>query len=89
MILPASAHAVRAWRGHAFDDADWTPAPLPIGYGDGPYGTSMADMRYNYSSIMLRTTLDFPQAAAVRGIQLRTRTPTGSATWKSPWQEPT
>ncbi|MBN1670366.1 MAG: hypothetical protein JXR37_05010 [Kiritimatiellae bacterium] len=57
-----------AWRHTRFDDSGWASGRAPFGYGDGPYGTTLADMRYSYTT---RTwtepaRVDFAQGHALR-----------------------
>ncbi|MEN6578290.1 MAG: lamin tail domain-containing protein [Phycisphaerales bacterium] len=47
-----------AWRQLGFDDSSWLSGQAAIGYGEAFLTTSLADMRYNYTSVYLRRTFD-------------------------------
>ncbi|MBN1673693.1 MAG: lamin tail domain-containing protein [Kiritimatiellae bacterium] len=70
-----------AWRRLAFDDAGWTAGVAPFGYGDGPYGTTLDDMRYTYSSLFLRSAFSIPHSALVRELRLWTVCDDGFILW--------
>ena len=53
----------------------------PFGYGDGPYGTELPDMRGNYSSIFLRRVFQVEQPAAVGEIALGMLYDDGFVVW--------
>ncbi|MBN1673679.1 MAG: fibronectin type III domain-containing protein, partial [Kiritimatiellae bacterium] len=59
-----------AWRLAAFDDSAWSASPAPFGYGDGPYGTTLADMRYTYSCVFLRSAFSIQNPASVAELDL-------------------
>ncbi len=42
------------WRQIAFDDGSWLSGATGIGYGDGPYATTITDMRDGYMTIFTR-----------------------------------
>ena len=62
-----------AWRESAFDDSAWASGATPIGYGDPPFGTDLAEaeppMRRNYTSLYLRHTLEIPNPAMVVALE--------------------
>jgi len=60
----------QAWRAAAFDDSGWAAGAAPFGYGDGPYGTTLADMRYTYSSVFLRREFELEQPLAATAVNL-------------------
>ncbi|MBN1674196.1 MAG: chitobiase/beta-hexosaminidase C-terminal domain-containing protein [Kiritimatiellae bacterium] len=59
-----------AWRQLAFDDSSWSAGAAPFGYtsdtNEGPFGTTLDDMRYTYTSLFLRKafTIESPHAVA-------------------------
>jgi len=62
-----------AWHGGtpAFDDSGWSTGEAPFGYSsDGTYGTTLADMRYTYTSLFLRNTFTIQCPAAVSRLEL-------------------
>ncbi|MBN1675390.1 MAG: sulfatase-like hydrolase/transferase [Kiritimatiellae bacterium] len=70
-----------AWRAARFDDSAWAAGAAPFGYGDGPYGTTLSDMRAAYSSVFLRSAFVAPQSALVAGLRLRVRYDDGFVAW--------
>ncbi|HVR73307.1 MAG TPA: VCBS repeat-containing protein [Planctomycetota bacterium] len=61
------------WREATFDDGSWTAGKAPFGYGDGPFGTELADMRKDsqragYASIYLRRRFDVADRKAVKAL---------------------
>ncbi|MBN1670860.1 MAG: lamin tail domain-containing protein [Kiritimatiellae bacterium] len=61
---------VSAWRVVGFDDSAWSSGAAPFGYGDGPYGTTLADMEDTYSSVFLRTIFVVDNPSLVNGVEL-------------------
>jgi len=59
-----------AWRGLAFDDAGWDGGNAAFGYGQGPYGTELTDMRYFYSSVFLRREFQVASPGLVKELRL-------------------
>ena len=59
-----------AWRRAGFDDSAWAQGAGPFGYGDGPYGTELTDMRAGYTCLFLRRTFDVQEPAAVEELRL-------------------
>lgn len=47
-----------AWRQQGYDDSGWLSGATSIGYGDGPYATTITDMRNSYMSIFCRKTFN-------------------------------
>ncbi|MBI5383810.1 MAG: metallophosphoesterase [Verrucomicrobia bacterium] len=77
-----------AWRQLGFDDSGWSNAAAPFFYGDpytnyaaGIYGTSLSDMRSNYTCIYLRQTFVVPNAAAINNLSLRSQSDDGYIAW--------
>ncbi len=71
----ASGDAPRhsAWREVDFDDSSWASAPAPFGYGDGPFGTTLLDMRKRsgrpgYSSLFLRRRFQVADPSRIREL---------------------
>ncbi|MBN1676332.1 MAG: DUF2341 domain-containing protein, partial [Kiritimatiellae bacterium] len=56
---------VTAWREPAFDASGWASGAAPFGYGDGPYDTTLTDMRDGYASVFLRREFVVPEPAMV------------------------
>ncbi len=60
-----------AWRTNDFDDSTWEQLPAPFNYNTNAplgYGTTLSDMRSNYTSFMLRGTFfvsNFPPVIAL------------------------
>ena len=58
-LVAAKLDAGDSWRSAAFDDSRWVEGDAPFGYGDGPFGTELADMqaakgRTGYTTLFLR-----------------------------------
>ena len=71
-----------AWREVAFDDAGWAEGPAPIGYGTPAQGgTVLSDMRYNYTSVFLRRTLNVDDPTLVGAIELEVDYDDGFILW--------
>jgi len=76
----ASAPAT-AWRAIDFDDGSWDIGAAPFGYGDGPYGVTLSDMRSNYASVFLRNTFEIESPAAVSELTLSMTYDDGLIIW--------
>ncbi|MBN1671469.1 MAG: lamin tail domain-containing protein [Kiritimatiellae bacterium] len=61
---------VWAWTRLGFDDSGWSTGATPIGYGDGPYATTLDDMRGNYTTVYLRREFLVDQPARVSELRL-------------------
>jgi len=70
-----------AWRRPGFDDSGWAQGAAPFGYGDGPYGTELADMQGNYSCLFLRQTFQVANPAAVAELSLHVLYDDGFVLW--------
>ncbi|MBN1670859.1 MAG: fibronectin type III domain-containing protein [Kiritimatiellae bacterium] len=70
-----------AWRLSAFDDSAWRAGPAPFGYGDGPYGTTLADMQGRYSSVFLRSAFDIQHPVWVAELRLWAQFDDGFVMW--------
>jgi len=71
----------RAWREPDFDDSGWSSGNAPFGYGDGPYGTALADMRSNYPSLYMRRTFQVANPSLVTEAKLDMRYDDGFIVW--------
>ncbi|MBN1672524.1 MAG: DUF4832 domain-containing protein [Kiritimatiellae bacterium] len=73
------------WLSAEFDDSAWRPAALPIGYSDtaeeGPFGTTLDDMRGRYTCVLLRAALIVPGPAQVNRLDLSVRYDDGFVLW--------
>ncbi|MBN1676554.1 MAG: fibronectin type III domain-containing protein [Kiritimatiellae bacterium] len=76
----ASAPA-SAWRRPDFDDSAWNTGNAPFGYGDGPYGMTLADMRNSYTSLFLRKAFGIQQPALVSELRLAALYDDGFVMW--------
>ncbi|MBN1673701.1 MAG: lamin tail domain-containing protein [Kiritimatiellae bacterium] len=72
---------VHAWTSLVFDDSSWSSGPAPFGYGDGPYGTTLPDMRNSYSSVFLRSAFSIQQSALVVELRLWAQFDDGFILW--------
>ncbi|MBN1674019.1 MAG: fibronectin type III domain-containing protein [Kiritimatiellae bacterium] len=70
-----------AWRLPGFDDSGWSSGSAPFGYGVAPLGTTLADMRGNYSSVFLRSAFNIQQAALSSELRLRAQFDDGFILW--------
>ena len=69
------------WRRARFDDSDWDVGPAPFGYGDGPYGTTLDQMRDNYTCLFLRKAFTIAGPARVSAVNLWTLYDDGFVVW--------
>ena len=76
-----AAQPPSAWRVPGFDDAGWPAGPAPFGYGDGPYGTELGDMRGLYTCVFLRRAFAVAQPARVSTLQLDVTYDDGFIAW--------
>ncbi|MBN1670357.1 MAG: VCBS repeat-containing protein [Kiritimatiellae bacterium] len=74
-----------AWRSATFDDSAWPEGAAPFGYSsdaaEGPFGTTLSDMRNGYSSLFLRSTFSVQQAAWITELRLETEIDDGFIVW--------
>jgi hypothetical protein len=62
---------VTAWRDPAFNDSDWPIGQGPVGYDPAiAFGTTLDDMRYNYTSFFLRGTFNVTDPALFSSLTL-------------------
>ncbi|MBN1674184.1 MAG: hypothetical protein JXR37_24255, partial [Kiritimatiellae bacterium] len=61
-------------RGVGFDDSGWPSGPAPFGYSsdpaEGPFGTTLTDMRNSYTCLFLRNAFVVDNPARVSELQL-------------------
>ena len=78
----ASAEAFgRDWRLPTFNDATWTKAKLPAGYGEDFVATQLNDMRSGYTSVLLRNTFEVEDPGKISGVALRAQYDDGLKIW--------
>jgi hypothetical protein len=70
-----------AWRQREFNDSDWLIGTAPIGFGESFLGTTLGDMRYNYSTIYLRKTFDATGLKAFDKLLLTLKYDDGINVW--------
>ncbi|MBN1674193.1 MAG: hypothetical protein JXR37_24300, partial [Kiritimatiellae bacterium] len=61
-------------RGVGFDDSGWPSGPAPFGYSsdpaEGPFGTTLSDMRNSYTCLFLRNVFAVDNPARVSELQV-------------------
>jgi len=75
-----------AWRAVSYDDAGWQTGVMPIGYssdpaGEGPFNTTLDDMKGAYSSVFLRRTFTVENPGAVSELTLSAELDDGMIVW--------
>ena len=70
-----------AWRAIGFDDSTWTEAVTPVFYGESLTGTSVDDMRNNYTCVFIRRTFVVDNPAEVSELQLGAVSDDGFICW--------
>ncbi|MBN1674726.1 MAG: fibronectin type III domain-containing protein [Kiritimatiellae bacterium] len=70
-----------AWRLPGFDASDWAQGPAPFGYGDGPYGTELSDMRGAYTCVFMRHPFEVANPAAIAELRLNALYDDGFVAW--------
>ena len=71
-----------AWRQRAFNDTSWPQGTAPVGYDDTlAMGTSLNDMRYNYSTIYLRKTFTVINPLQIQSLQFAILRDDGFKLW--------
>jgi len=70
-----------AWRRADFDDSGWAEGAAPFGYGDGPYGTELADMKGLYTCLFMRCTFQVANPAAIGALTLDLLYDDGFVVW--------
>jgi hypothetical protein len=67
----APAPDMIAWVNGDYDDSQWPAGITPFWYGDVTNGTELADMRYNYSTVFFRKTINIATPdSMIDGIQI-------------------
>ncbi|MBN1675364.1 MAG: beta-N-acetylhexosaminidase [Kiritimatiellae bacterium] len=74
-----------AWQAVDFDDSAWLSGDAPFGYSsdpdEGPFGTTLDDMRANYSTLFLRREFNVAVPALVAEATLWTHYDDGVILW--------
>ncbi|MBN1671665.1 MAG: lamin tail domain-containing protein [Kiritimatiellae bacterium] len=76
-----ASNPAAAWRTVGFDDSAWSTGSAPFGYGTGPFGTTLADMKNSYSSLFLRSAFSIQHSALISEVQLRVDYDDGFILW--------
>ncbi|MBN1673998.1 MAG: lamin tail domain-containing protein [Kiritimatiellae bacterium] len=73
------------WVQFAFDDSGWASGPGPFGYSsdaaEGPFGTTLDDMRDTYSCVFLRREFAIDTPALVSELKLNATYDDGFIVW--------
>lgn len=77
----ASAPDATAWRRAGYDDSAWREGVAPFFYGEGLSGTTLADMRGNYTCVYLRKRFLVTDPTAVASGVLRALSDDGFVAW--------
>ncbi|MBN1674197.1 MAG: chitobiase/beta-hexosaminidase C-terminal domain-containing protein [Kiritimatiellae bacterium] len=74
-----------AWLGAAFDDSAWSAGAAQFGYSlgseEGPFGTTLDDMKGGYNSLYLRKAFNVNQPALAGGAVFWVRYDDGFILW--------
>lgn len=71
-----------AWRSAVYSDAAWTRGTAPFHYGENVQdGTSITDMRYQYSSLFLRQSFQLTNQGQFQQWRLRALCDDGFIAW--------
>ena len=71
-----------AWPTTTFDDRTWESAPAPVGYDpDVAFGTTLNEMRGNYTQFFLRRSFNLNGAAEVSSLRLEALFDDGFKVW--------
>ncbi len=77
-----ASNPTSAWRALNFDDSTWDSGGAPIGYDPAiPMGTSLPDMRYNYTSVFLRKNFQVSDPASISSLRLEALYDDGMNVW--------
>ena len=86
--LAEASDPTNAWRQFGFDDASWSNSAAPFFFGDpytnlaaGIVGTSLTDMRSNYSSIFLRREFNVVNRSIITNLVLNAQSDDGYIAW--------
>lgn len=77
----ASAPDAAAWRGIDFDDSAWLLRQAPFFYGESLFGTELAEMRGNYSSVFLRKNFVVENPSQISHLQIDVVSNDGFIAW--------
>ncbi|MBN1673997.1 MAG: fibronectin type III domain-containing protein, partial [Kiritimatiellae bacterium] len=74
-----------AWRRPGFDDSEWAAGAAPFGYSssaaEGPFGTTLSDMRNSYSCLFMRKALAVESPGLVQALHLGVTHDDGFLVW--------
>ena len=80
--LSEASSPATAWRQLDFDDSSWAEGRAPIGYDPSLHmGTSLDDMRYNYTTVFFRKTFVIENVTAIRDLVLEALYDDGFKVW--------
>jgi PKD repeat protein len=60
-----------SWNARGFDDSAWSRGPAGFGYSDGDDATVLADMRYSYATVYVRTPFTVADPTLVSTLVLQ------------------
>ncbi|MBI4584485.1 MAG: lamin tail domain-containing protein [Planctomycetes bacterium] len=69
------------WKDLSFNDSSWESGATPMGFGDSPKGTEIADMRGQYLSLFLRKVFEVESPETLSQLVLRVDYDDGFAVW--------
>ncbi|MBN1674724.1 MAG: fibronectin type III domain-containing protein, partial [Kiritimatiellae bacterium] len=74
-----------AWLLAGYDDSGWSSGAAPFGYSsdttEGPFGTTLADMKASYACVFLRKSFAVADPSLVRQLDLRAEHDDGFVIW--------
>ncbi|MBN1673896.1 MAG: tandem-95 repeat protein [Kiritimatiellae bacterium] len=80
-----ASEPVSAWRRPGYDDSDWAAGAAPFGYSsdpaEGPFGTTLGDMRNTYTSLFLRKAFRIQDSALINELRLAAQFDDGFVLW--------
>ena len=69
------------WMTSDYSPAGWLNGTMPFRYGDGTGGTELTDMRYNYSTVYLRSTFTASQIQSLKDVYFSVNYDDGFIIW--------
>ena len=69
------------WMTTGFDDGGWATGNAPFRYGDGTGGVELTDMRYNYSTLYLRSAFECTNAGLLNELTFTVDYDDGFVIW--------
>src|SRR5262249_5170523 len=76
------SNPVSAWRALNFDDSTWSNGAAPIGYDPSvAMGTTLADMRGNYTSFYVRKKFNVTDPSQIASLTLEALYDDGMQVW--------